>query len=180
MSVRIRLLCEDRQTDSFVRRFLRHRNFRSWDIETIPLPGKKKPGEQWVRESYPEQLTIIRGRQRTALLVVIDADANTTRYRRTQLEQECREQGVPPNSPSDPVILVVPRRNIETWFYFLQHKTPVDETMRYPKLGRESDCRQLADELHRICHERQRLPAYTPESLKEACLEYPKLTQFLR
>ncbi len=180
MSAKIILLCEDKQTDCFVRKFLAHRNWGHRDILTLPVPGGAQSGEQWVRTRYPKELTYIRRKQRAVLLVVIDADTNTTRYRRTQLEQECREQGVPPNSPSDPVILVVPRRNIETWFYFLQHKTPVDETMRYPKLGRESDCRQLADELHRICHERQRLPAYTPESLKEACLEYPKLTQFLR
>ena len=180
MSAKIILLCEDKQTDCFVRKFLAHRNWGHRDILTLPVPGGAQSGEQWVRTRYPKELTYIRRKQRAVLLVVIDADTNTTRYRRTQLEQECREQGVPPNSPSDPVIIVVPRRNIETWFHFLKNDAPVDETRRYVRLNRESDCYPLADELHRICEVQQSLPDYAPQSLKEACREYPKLTQFLR
>ena len=180
MSASIILLCEDQQTDSFVRRFLLHRNFRGRDILTVPIPGGKQSGEQWVRTSFPDQLKAIRRKQRMVLLVVIDADTNTTNVRRTQLNQECRRQQVTPTSPNDPVIVVIPRRSIETWFHFLRHKRSVDETIIYQKLKQESDCHPLADELHRICHERQRLPDFAPQSLQEACLEYPKLTQFLR
>lgn len=180
MSAKIILLCEDKQTDSFVRRFFGHRNFGGHDILTLPLPGGAQSGEQWVRKRYPKALRSIRGRQRVVLLVVIDADANTTQERRTQLDQECRDQKVSPRSSNDPVIVAVPRRNIETWFHFLEHKAPVDETRQYRKLNRESDCSPFAEELHQICHERQSLPRNTPQSLKEACREYPKLTQFLR
>lgn len=179
MSASIILLCEDLQTESFVRRFLLHRNFRGRDVLTVPIPGGKQSGEQWVRTSYPDQLRAIRRRQKTVLLVVIDADTNTTSLRRRQLNQECRRRQVTPIS-TDPVIIVIPKRNIETWFHFLKHQTPVDETVTYRKLNRASDCHPLADELHRICHERQRLPDFAPPSLKEACLEYPKLTRFLR
>ena len=110
MSARIILLCEDRQTDSFVRRFLIRRNFRSRDVLTVPIPGGKQSGEQWVRTSYPDQLKEIRRKQRVVLLVVIDADTNTTNVRRTQLDQECRRQQVTPTSPTDAVIFVIPRR----------------------------------------------------------------------
>lgn len=180
MSAGIRLLCEDRQTDSFVRRFLVHRNFHSRDIHTVPLPDGLQSGEQWVRESYPRQLKVIRRRRQAVLLVVLDADNSTTTDRKAGLDQECVRQNVTPRSPKDPVIIMIPRRNIETWFQFLEHKTPVDETTIYQKLRLESGCHPLADELHRICHERQRLPDFAPQSLKEACLEYPKLTRFLR
>ena len=54
--VGITLLCEDLQTDVFVRRFLKHRNFRGRDIRTLPLPGGRQSGEQWVRERYPTAL----------------------------------------------------------------------------------------------------------------------------
>ena len=180
MSARIRLLCEDRQTDNFVRRFLFHRNFRSRDIHTVPLPDGLQSGEQWVRESYPRQLKVVRRRRQVGLLVVIDADNNTTTDRKAGLDQECVRQNVTPSSPNDPVIVVIPRRNIETWFHFLRHKRSVDETIIYQKLNRASDCHPLADELHRICHERQRLPDFAPQSLQAACWEYPKLTRFLR
>ena len=56
MSASIVLLCEDRQTDSFVRRFLWHRNIRRHDIHTKPIPHGKQSGEQWVRTQFPKAL----------------------------------------------------------------------------------------------------------------------------
>lgn len=76
-------------------------------------------------------------------------------------------------------MIVVPKRNIETWFAYLKGDK-IDETRRYPKLKKESACHPLADELHRMCHERQRLDPSAPESLREACQEYPKLSSVLR
>ena len=180
MSATIILLCEDSQTDSFVRRFLRHRKIHGRDIHTLPLPGGRQSGEQWVRKSFPCQLKAIRRRQRAVLLVVIDADTTTTHARRTQLDRECRLQKVAPRSPDDPVMVIVPRRNIETWFHFLESSSSVDETARYPKLNRQSGCHRLADELYRICHERQALPRNAPPSLRDACGEYPRLSRLLR
>ena len=59
--VRVILLCEDVQTDAFVRRFLKRRfhwrDFRS----LLPRPGSQS-GEQWVREQYPDQLKSVCGK----------------------------------------------------------------------------------------------------------------------
>lgn len=178
MSAKIVLLCEDSQTDSFVRRFLRHRNFRSHDIDTLPL--RAGSAEQWVRQSYPRQLKAVRSRQRAVLLVVIDADNHTTADRRSQLDQECEKAGIPRTERNDPVLIIVPRRNIETWFAYLKGEPNVDETRVYRRLRDESDCHPLADELHRICHKKQQLDPSAPASLKEACREYPKLSSVLR
>lgn len=79
-AVRIVLLCEDSQTESFVRRFLKHRNFKARDINTLPLPDGRRSGEQWVRERFPAELQAIRGRQGAYLIVVTDADAETRTY----------------------------------------------------------------------------------------------------
>lgn len=177
MSASIILLCEDVQTDSFVRRFLRHRKFRSRDIHTLPLPAGS--GEQRVRESYPRQLKAVRSRKKAILLVVTDADNHTTADRRSQLDQECEKNGIPRTEPNDPVMIIVPRRNIETWFAYLRGEE-VDETSRYPKFDHESECHPLADALHVMCHEKQQLDPSTPESLREACREYPKISVFLR
>ena len=59
--VHITLLCEDSQTDAFVRRFLKRRNFRRHEITTLPLPAGSQSGEQWVRTRYPRELKAIRG-----------------------------------------------------------------------------------------------------------------------
>ena len=173
-AVSIVLLCEDSQTDAFVRRFLRRRNFKARDINTVPLPAGQRSGEQWVRERYPAELRAIRTRQHAYLLVVTDADAETTEGRRRRLDDECRHENVPVRSGDDPVIIAVPRRNIETWLAYLAG-TQVDETTRYPRLPRERDCQEHANRLFRMCHEDQRLVEPAPPSLTEACEEYRRL-----
>lgn len=172
--VRIVLLCEDSQTDSFVRRFLKHRNFGARDIRTLSLPAGSGSGEQWVREQYPRQLRAIRGRQGAYLIVVTDADAQSTAARRVQLDQECTQKNVPVRTDADPVVMAVPRRNIETWLAYLDGNE-VDETTNYPQLGRERECDRHAQRLYVMCHEEQALTEPAPPSLSETCLEYRKL-----
>ena len=170
----ITLLCEDSQTDAFVRRFLKRRNFRGRDITTAPLPAGSQSGEQWVRERYPSELRAIRGRQGAYLVVVTDADVGSTDDRRAELDAECERQGVPRRDDDDPVLVVVPRRSIETWLHYLGGQ-PVDETQHYPRLRRARDCANGAKRLYEMCHEAQRLAESAPPSLREACEEYRKL-----
>ena len=172
--VSITLLCEDSQTDAFVRRFLKRRNFRSRDVRTLPLPSGRQSGEQWVREQYPKELRAIRGRQGAYLIVVTDADTRSTADRRAQLDAACGEKQIERKDDRDPVLVIVPRRNIETWLAYLGG-TEVDEVKRYPRLRRESHCVTHANNLYRMCHEAQRLDEGAPPSLREACEEYRKL-----
>lgn len=173
--VRITLLCEDSQTDSFVRRFLKRRNFHGRDVRTLPLPEGRQSGEQWVRERYPAELRTIRGRQGAYLIVVTDADDRSTNDRRRQLEAACREQNVPARTGADPVILIVPRRNIETWLAYLDAGNEVDEAKTYPRLKRERDCDRHAGTLFGMCRDARQLDAAAPPSLREACEEYSRL-----
>lgn len=174
MSARIVLLCEDIQTDCFVRRFLRYRGFDHRDIRTLSIPHGRRSGEQWVRNQYPKELKAIRVRQRAFLIAIIDADALTTKDRHAQLDRACADQGVPRRELTDPAIVVIPRRNIETWFEYLRGAT-VDETTTYPRLKRPSDCHPLARALYRMCHEEQKLADPAPPALVEACREYQRL-----
>ena len=173
MSAKIVLLCEDQSTNTFVRRFLRGRQFKAHDITTPSLPHGSQSGEQWVRERYPTELKAIRSRRGAYLIVVIDADRHTTQQRKNQLDEECKAQEVPQREDGDPVILLVPRRNIETWFAYLDGES-VDETEDY-SAWRSKDPRPFAEELYRMCHEAQRLREPTPPSLEESCREYPRL-----
>ena len=172
--VRIVLLCEDSQTDSFVRRFLKHRNFRARDINTLPIPQGSGSGEQWVRTRYPAELRAIRGRQGAYLIVVTDADVHTTQDRRVQLDEECTQKNVAVRTTDDPVVVAVPRRSIETWLAYLDGNE-VDEATTYPKLARERDCDRHAQRLYAMCHQEQQLAEPSPPSLAEACQEYPRL-----
>ncbi len=132
--VKIVLLCEDTQTESFVRNFLKHRNFKRRDINTCPLPEGSGAGEQWVRKQYPEELKLIRRRKNAYLIVVIDADTHTLDYRYQQLKQECKNNGIPPRSSSDTNVLhIIPRRHIETWLAYLKNDENVNESKDYKK-----------------------------------------------
>ena len=71
-------------------------------------------------------------------------------------------------------MIIVPRRNIETWYQFLDGGN-VDETTAYPKRFTAKDQRRLAEELWRMCYERQRLPESAPPSLLEVCDERSKV-----
>ena len=170
----VTLLCEDSQIDAFVRRFLKHRRFRPRDIQTLPLPAGRQSGEQWVRERYPIELRAIREERNAYLIVVTDADSNSTETRRAQLEAECDRQGVPRRNDADPVLVIVPRRSIETWLAYLGGSN-VNECDQYRKLARERDCVEHARRLYTMCHERQRLREPVPPSLQEACGEYRRL-----
>ena len=172
MSAKVVLLCEDSQTDSFVRRFLRHRRIRHRDVFTKPLPHGAQSGEQWVRTQFPKELKAIRARLGAWLVVVIDADARTTEATQDWLDAECRSSDVAARTGEDPVIVAVPKRNIETWFAFLKTDETPSEDRRYPHLKRVRDCRPLADKLFRMCHEEQRLSPAAPPSLVDACVEY--------
>lgn len=174
MTVQVVLLCEDRAHDTFVRRFLRKRRFISRQIHTVELPAGRQAGEQWVRSRYPDQLEAVRSRGNAHLVVVTDADQYSTDQRRAQLDQECDRREVKRSTEDDPVIFVVPRRNIETWFEYLDGGT-VDETTVYPKRFTAADQKRLAEELHRMCYDRQRLPESPPPSLSESCGQRAKL-----
>ena len=80
---------------------------------------------------------------------------------------------MPARTQKDPVVLLVPRRNIETWFAYLDGQS-VDETRDY-MAWKSKDPRPLAEELFRMCHEAQRLRDPAPPSLEESCQEYRRL-----
>ena len=136
MSAKVVLLCEDAQTESFVRRFLRPRNIRHRDVFAKPLPHGAQSGEQWVRTQFPKELKAIRARQGAWLVVVIDADTRTTEAIHVWLNDECRTRGVPARTPDDPVVVAVPKRNIETWFRFLKTgERPSEESSTRASIG---------------------------------------------
>lgn len=181
MSASVVLLCEDLQTDMFLRRFLHRRFGRQFRrrIHTLPFAAGRGSGEQRVREQFPDQLQLVRDRRGIVLIAVIDADTESTEARQRQLQRQCADRGIAALRDSDPALVVVPRRSIETWFQYLSGHE-FDEATRYPHLRREADCEPLADRLHDMCHKHQKLAEPAPASLVEACQKYPRLTRLLQ
>ena len=175
-AVDIVILCEDIQTEIFVRAFLKRRGYSARQVHTEKLPNGTQSGEQWVRQSFPGQLQAIRKRERAVLLVFIDADTYTLDQRRAQLNDACREVKVPVRTITDRVLIAVPKRNIETWFAYLRGNV-VDELTAYDKYkpNEKAKCHSQAEYLHDLCFKEQKLRRPAPPSLKEACEEYRNL-----
>ena len=174
-NVQIVILCEDRQHEVFIRRFLKK---RSWGVRSLRVeraPRGRGAGEQFVRERFPKELREYQSRKHVtqALIVMLDGDSVGVNARLRSLDAQCRLQGVAPRRDDDRVAVFVPTWRIETWFAYLDGND-VDEAKRdYPKLSRERDCRRFVNELFKMCQYGNLRPP-EPLSLRSACLEYGK------
>lgn len=162
---KITVLCEDKQHESFIRRFLKKRKRNVYAMSRARVGA----GDQFVQDNYPAQLDAIRKRG-GVLVVMIDGDNYSIAQRLKQMDDACNQRGIVPRKPNDKVAVFVPMRNIETWLAYLDGED-VNETDTYPRLERERECRRHVDELEQMCAEgKLRTPA--PASLQAACHEY--------
>ncbi|MGO9201394.1 MAG: hypothetical protein ACLQM8_12795 [Limisphaerales bacterium] len=178
-SVEVVLLCEDRQQEVFIRRFLQKRGRERPQFRAVVSPAARGSGEQWVREHFPQELKAHRSqraRRNNWLLVAIDADARTVAERIQQLAKACRDAGVPFREENEKVVFVVPKRNIETWFAYLRGET-VNELDSYRRYDYEGDCRQEVDRLDEMCRRQRLEPVPPPPSLATACDEFRRIAQ---
>ncbi len=110
------LLCEDDPQESLVRRYLKQcgQNTDPPYLRAINASREVHGGNvQWVLQQFPGQLMACRQRHishtNTLLIVVADADKFTVECRREEFI------ATPPLNPSDPLVILIPRRHIETW-----------------------------------------------------------------
>lgn len=170
--VQIVILCEDRQTAAFARRFAEAKGWEKRQIEVILSPKGRGSGEQWVRERYANEVRKLRAAPYVArgLVVVMDEDTQSTEPRDVQLTNALKKQGVTIRSANEPILHIIPCRNIETWLAYLGGET-VDECAIYPKLARERDCVPMVNTLKSMC-DAGKLREPAPSSLERACVEY--------
>lgn len=162
------LLCEDQQIAAFTRRFLKKRGVKPHQLRECIAPSGAGSAEQWVRERYPWELKAIRKRTGIMLVVGTDADTLTVEQRIKTLDEACKKQGIAERKPDEPILMVVPKRSIETWLAYLREETPVDEITQYPRYAQESDCRKQVERLDEGCR-KANLPVAMPSSLETAC-----------
>lgn len=160
------VVCEDLQQRVFVYRLLKafglHRRTR-FEVAT------KGAADQWVRQSYPDEVAAYRAAtMAVGLLTAIDADENTVQYRYQQLNEELDAKGLDRRKPDEQICLLVPKRNIETWIYALLGNN-VNESESYPKLEKESDCQPAVKELVQFV--RKDCPEDLIPSLQRGCRE---------
>ncbi len=172
MSVEIVILSEDEQSACFARRFLKRRGFDLHKLQEEIAPPGEGSGEQWVRERFPRELKAAREKKVRGLIVFTDADAMGVEGRVRTLERQCREEKIPFRGKEEPVMLMIPARNIETWLAYLRGEA-VNEKDKYSKYDAESDCRDQVARLDALC-QKGKLPPDPPPSLERACDEWDR------
>lgn len=175
-SVNIVVICEDRQHECFVRRFLKQRGYRNHHFRFVTSPRGRGSGEQWARQNLPAELESYRQRQhraQTRLLAIMDVDNRTVADCIRAFEQACANRGVAFRENGEQVAFALPMRNIESWLAYLRGEA-IDETTTYPKLRHESECEDEARTLHAMC-QTHGLRDPVPASLDHACEEFARL-----
>lgn len=167
----ITVLCEDKQHEAFIRRFLRKRNRGVYAVQR----ASSGAGDRFVMDQFPSHLDAVR-KCGGILVTMIDGDNHGIERRLRQFDDACSKSGVSPRKPTDKVLVFVPVRNIETWLAYLDGEA-VNETDPYPKLNRERECKRHVEALYDMCEAgRMRPPA--PPSLETACQEYHLLSDW--
>lgn len=127
------LLVEDTNHENLLRRYLQRLGHDNRTMYVEKSPKGRGSGEQFVREKYASEVRAIRSQMaktRACLIAMVDADAGSIDDRRQQLERELRDAGVALRRPAEPILNLIPKRNVETWILCLNSK-PVDELTDY-------------------------------------------------
>jgi hypothetical protein len=119
---RIIQLVEDVNQENLLRRYLHQLGHDNRNMRPVRVESGRGSGEQFVRERYAAEVRAIRGqlnRTRACLIVMIDADTGSTEDRRLQLERALRDADEPARNPAEPILNLIPKRNVETWILCL-------------------------------------------------------------
>jgi hypothetical protein len=175
------ILAEDREQQNLVRRYLERCGHNTRDLRLVALPAKTTggSGEKYVRDQYVGQVRASRssrGKRASALLIVIvDADSETTAARASQLSAALNTAGEATLSGHEPIVLLIPKRNVETWIRALLGNA-VDEETDYKKPTPTSvEIRNSADKLYKHTRPGASLPTGHPQSLAHSIPEWRKI-----
>jgi len=152
------------------------------------LPEGTQSGEQFVRENFVNDFRkVARGRENVLLVVVQDIDrANRLpEDARNDLNGLVQAAGLSGITATDKLLLVFPKRNMETWFEWLQQtlpRSPVSEKEDYKLRQMRAESGKLGKNASDIYTEGLSNPLVcenAPESLSYACESFRALSEVL-
>lgn len=146
------VLAEDAEQQSLVRRYLQRCGHGN-SVRFLPVAAKGPggSGEKYVRDQYARQVQACRsalGRVSALLVVMVDADMETTQHRATQLSDALKAANMDGRDDEEPIVVLIPKRHVETWIRALLGNQ-VDEETNYKKhKPTSSQIREAAETLH--------------------------------
>ncbi|MGD1104203.1 MAG: hypothetical protein ABSA59_19310 [Terriglobia bacterium] len=174
------VLVEDFEQQALVRRYLqRCGHGDGLRLGRLPAKGPGGSGEQYVRNQYPIQVQACRsslGRRKSALLiVVVDADMQTTQRRSQQLSAALEAANMERRDNDEPIVVLIPRRHVETWIRALLGNT-VDEHTDYKNPQPTSEeIHHAAETLYDWTRPNTIPGATSPPSLTDSLPEWKKI-----
>jgi len=106
-------------------------------VRKCPIAGGRGDAKQYVLRQIPSEIQLRRrGPNSAALIVAMDGDGVNEDQRIGEVAARLGAEGMREIDPLEPVVILVPCRNIETWLHFAQCAA-VDEETDY-KRGRRS------------------------------------------
>jgi len=162
------ILAEDQNLRKVIRRYLRKKaNYSRHHIRVIT--ASEASGLTLVQTQFPNQVQELRKtlKRRSAVLIIgADADEETVEARIQNLDRRLTNENIASRDSSEPIIFVIPKRNIETWMYYLAGNQ-VDEVTDYkPRCNKQVNDVWPANFVRFINNP---LPADCPDSLRRAC-----------
>jgi hypothetical protein len=174
------ILAEDREQQNLVRRYL-ERCGHGAGLRLVPLPAKGPggSGEKYVRDHYPHQVQACRsslGRRASALLIVIiDADMETTQHRAAQLSEALQSANMQGRDEGEPIVVLIPKRHVETWIRaLLGNQVAEDKDYKKPK-PTSGEISEAAETLHRWTRPGAGPGPTSPPSLTTSIPEWRKI-----
>ena len=142
-SPRVDILAEDNRLVSFCLKIVMKLGIQTErkkiSVEPVPQAGA---GYTWLFREYPSLVQKHRTRaskNSVALVVGVDADKKSPEERAQELDQKLEEAKLEKRKADEAIVLVIPKRNIETWIMYFGG-TKVDETTDYKtKVGKKPD-----------------------------------------
>lgn len=173
------VLCEDRTQWHFIREYFMLRGWNPGKLHPVIAPVGRGAAEQWVRQRYAREIKAYRSKARyrnIALVVMIDGDRKSVTERKLELDnsQEMKAAGQKRRADKETVAIFVPKRNIETWFHFLNSELP-NEVDDYKPMYRNVRPTRYAKILSDLCKREPLLPN-SPPSLQDSCSEWRRLS----
>lgn len=129
-TMRLDVICEDKRTETFMRRLLARLGFALHRLTYLTKPKLASgAGEAWVRHRYIERVRLCRSKvvyQHVGVIAVVDGDRFGLDGRLSTLDEALRQATLAPRTPAEPIAVLVPSWSIETWLLALLGE-PVDE-----------------------------------------------------
>lgn len=176
------LLCEDDPQARLVREYMKRCGVphRPPFVQELVASRLRRGGNiGWVLDRFPQELHACRQRckrVRTLLVVCVDADDCSANERRAQLSARVEAEGYDKCEAADPVVILIPKRHVETWLCALTgHTVNEDQDCKGQADVGKSNVRAAAQTLHDWSRPRAVIGPTCVPSLQAAFPEWRKI-----